>query len=349
MSSEIKKPKAYLYSIGTLRGLFVVLVAMFHFIHGSGLQNDCYGCMDSFGQLAYPGMLGFFIISGFGITWSMYLGGYKLKFVPRFYLKRITRAEPPYLIGLVIIVATNYLVSLRPGYMGLPMTLDWTQIALHVGYLVPFFGYEWLNPVFWTLSVEFQFYLAIGLLFPLFTSKDWRLRSLAMLALIAVHLTTPQLKYTVNTYIPLFLIGIVMFQDRVSMIGRREMLLWLAILLPLTFRYEYGAVVGFVCLLCVAMLLKDDHYSRIGNWFGEISYSLYLMHPPVSLVVIGFLLHFSHSWQMKLFGIALSLLLSALAAKIFFRFVENPWFRLSHNIRYPKDPQPLQAAQVPMS
>ena len=344
MATEAKAPRSYLYSISTLRGVFVLLVCLLHFADGSGLTHNCYDCVEAVGAVAYPGMLGFFIISGFGITWSMYQGGYSLRFVPRFYLKRITRAEPPYLIGLVLIVATYYLVSLRPGHVGPPMIIDWIQVALHVGYLVPFFGYQWLNPVFWTLSVEFQFYLAVGLLYPLFTSRDWRVRTLTMLALLAVYWVAPRVQYVVNAYIPLFLIGIVMFQQRVGIISRREQWFWLIPLVLLTLQYPVGVVVEYpvgviaalMCVICIGMLLKNDHYSPLGNWIGEVSYSLYLVHPPVSLLVLGTLLHFSTSIPVKLFGVALSLVLSVLAAKVYYRWVEKPWFQRSHRIRYPK-------------
>ena len=39
-------------------------------------------------------------------------------------------------------------------------------------YTVDYLHTDWFNPVFWTLAIEFQFYLIIGLVFPLLFAKN---------------------------------------------------------------------------------------------------------------------------------------------------------------------------------
>src|SRR5690606_28624124 len=56
---------------------------------------------------------------------------------------------------------------------GPPFEIDYIQLFSHLGYLNNFIGKDWLNPVFWTLAIEFQYYLLIALFFPLISSKKW--------------------------------------------------------------------------------------------------------------------------------------------------------------------------------
>lgn len=82
--------------------------------------------------------------------------------------KRVIRLEPVYLCVLAILVVQHWRIS---------RNVDWTGVMLHVGYLVPFFDKPWLSIIFWTLAIEFQFYIFLGLLFPLFNSSRRGLQS----------------------------------------------------------------------------------------------------------------------------------------------------------------------------
>jgi peptidoglycan/LPS O-acetylase OafA/YrhL len=48
---------------------------------------------------------------------------------------------------------------------------DWVNIACHLAYLNNFVGGQYLNPEYWTLGIEFQFYLFLALCFPFFATK----------------------------------------------------------------------------------------------------------------------------------------------------------------------------------
>lgn len=74
----------------------------------------------------------FFVISGFILPWSMWRAGYQVNAgnVRRFVWKRLIRIEPPYVATVLLVV----------------------------------------NPLFWTLAVECQFYLLIAVVYPLIES-----------------------------------------------------------------------------------------------------------------------------------------------------------------------------------
>ncbi len=153
-----------------LRGLASTMVFGFHLFN---LSNGYLGT-ESLWRLTYYGKFGvqfFFVISGFVITYSMLNAHYKLKDFPRFLMKRIIRIEPPYLIVLALTVIFLWIrvkSGLGRGELYIP---SWDQVLLHLGYLIPFSNYTWLSIVFWTLAIEFQFYLLFSLLFTPFVSN----------------------------------------------------------------------------------------------------------------------------------------------------------------------------------
>jgi peptidoglycan/LPS O-acetylase OafA/YrhL len=93
----------------------------------------------------------------------MYKSNYTILKIPKFLLKRLLRLEPPYMFSilLAIIVITLRIILLKINDVNFSLT----QIFLHVGYLIPFFeDYKWINQVYWTLAIEFQYYFFLLLL-----------------------------------------------------------------------------------------------------------------------------------------------------------------------------------------
>jgi peptidoglycan/LPS O-acetylase OafA/YrhL len=118
----------------------------------------------------------FFVISGFVVPFSLLGRGYTIRAFPRFVLRRITRLDPPYFVALALALALAFSRSLR----GTPFPFSNADMLLHVGYLSGLAGRPWILSTFWTLGIEFQYYLLIGL-------------ALAALLPLARRLTTPAL------------------------------------------------------------------------------------------------------------------------------------------------------------
>ena len=71
-----------------------------------------------------------------------------------------------------------------------------------------FLGYEWVNPVYWTLVIEFQFYLLLIFAYPMILRK-WGRWGLLFIASAGALLFNNGL--ALITWAPLFMIGIASF------------------------------------------------------------------------------------------------------------------------------------------
>ena len=188
------------------------MVCLFHFTCGN---TSFILDQNVFKQVASVGWLGveiFFVISGFVIPYSMYKNGYQLHSFPRFLLRRLLRLEPPYLLSMVIVLVLNYLSALSSLYQGPGFVFDPVQLGLHLGYLIAFVpGYDWLTPVYWSLAIEFQYYLIVGLLFGLINHRHVLWFWAGALGLLLLALAFPNDKLFFH-YSPYFVLGFGLFR-----------------------------------------------------------------------------------------------------------------------------------------
>ena len=142
-----------LQSVQYLRGLAALAVVWFHFSLGSA---D--GLIKSSGTFGYLGVIVFFVISGFIVPYSLAGRDYRLvRDGPGFFVRRMLRLEPPYLVAVALPVVLLFAAAATPWFKGTVVPPLWFSVAVHPLYLVPWFeGADWVNIVFWTLAIEFQ-------------------------------------------------------------------------------------------------------------------------------------------------------------------------------------------------
>jgi peptidoglycan/LPS O-acetylase OafA/YrhL len=184
----------------------------------------------------------------------------------------------------------------------------------------------WINVVFWSLGIEFQYYLLIGLAFPLLVARGAGVRFGFLGLLLMISMLVPDESLLFH-YLPLFVAGILAFQSRVGLISKRGLFAGLAA----------TAVAGPIACLGIATALII-RFVRIpsSRWtnFGLISYSLYLLHVPIGGKIMNLGGRFAHSGPALAALLALAVGASIAAAAVFYRFVELPSQRLSSSIRY---------------
>lgn len=287
-----------------------------------------------YGRLGVPV---FFVISGFIIPYSLHAYGYEIRNYLTFIVKRIVRLDPPYFATIILIIAMQYAAHVIPR-QGAPFSLSWVQVLLHLGYLNAFVGYPWLNPVFWTLAVEFQFYLLIGLIYPLLFSRKAATRIGLILVLILLSKLIPNPWYVFG-HLCQFLLGIVACQYRIGLIGKRQCLVFVALSAVFAVIGPGGLGIDWTVsgVLAVVVILNFRFKSSVATFFGNISYSLYLLHAPVAFMAQSVLARIIGADQNTFSGFRafiVPLVAAIAAAYLLYLLVERPAQKWSKAFRY---------------
>lgn len=311
--------KKRIETLDALRGIAALAVAWFHFSGSQGLNDSLIAATGAYGWL---GVHVFFVISGFVIPYSLHRADYHLRDYGHFLIKRIVRLDPPYIATIIIIIALGYLSPLMPGFHGEQFSVSAQQVLLHVAYINVFFGYPWLNIVFWSLAIEFQYYLAIGLLFPLIASRQWsvRLGTLAGLSLLAFMLPFPAFVFH---YLFLFMLGIITFQRHTGKLNALPY--WIGFALLVTgLLLTLGAIIAAVAAATALAIALVRIKSRVLAFFGKISYSLYLLHVPIGAKAINLGFRFVDTRAGRAAVLIVALGITIAASYLFYLLLEKP-------------------------
>ncbi|MEO1418548.1 MAG: acyltransferase, partial [Bacteroidota bacterium] len=147
-------------------------------------QGDTMGAFLT--QNGGAGVFLFFVISGFILSLpfaKMHLyGGSKVK-LKKYFGRRITRLEPPYIIWMTVFL----LVVLIKGMYTFSEILPHYFLSLVYLHNAVFLKYSFINPVAWSLEVEIQFYLLAPLLTWIFFREKNVIRRRTFLILLENH------------------------------------------------------------------------------------------------------------------------------------------------------------------
>ncbi len=196
-------------------------------------------------------------------------------------------------------------------------------------YLIPITSYSWLNIVYWTLLYEFIFYILIGILYKFVATGVlvFMLAAFVSVFCVLAFFGSPQV------VIFLFFIGCCGFR---FYIGRDSIF---ALSVAVCFGAAVIAVLGKPAMALVGLatlvgiLFVTFPLGRMLSFLGAISYSLYLLHVPVSGRVINLGRRFGHGEWFDLSLSVAALIICLLAATAYWLWVESPFQRLSRRIR----------------
>lgn len=339
-SSTLPAPSKYLESVHLLRGIAALLVVIHHSIgwYPLPLLGSAMVLLDAHGELGQLGVAVFFVISGFVLPLSLD-GDYTARCFPKFLAKRIIRIEPTY-VASVVFAAGILFAKTRLAPHGEPWIPDLGQMAAHLLYVIPLTHYQWVNDVYWTLAIEFQYYILIGLLFPVFRWASSRSQFLmggcvvAFASLVLLADSAPQIGLLRQA--PYFAMGLLAF-DVFRNPQRFRLALPLSIgLVGLGCWQELKLLHMLVALVSGTLILYWRPMLYSWRWLGTISYSLYVIHYPLTTVINQSAVRvFSGPADWVLYfvpfiGIAFSLAV----AWLLYHYVESPTQRLSKVIQY---------------
>ena len=319
-----------------LRGLAAFAVMWFHFVYVSQLFAGGGGVaawIRGSGQYGGLGVEVFFVISGFILPYSMYRNSYRMRDFGTFVAKRVIRLDPPYLVNILLALGLWALVSLSPSFLGEPFRFEPARFFCHFGYLNSIAGYGWYNPVYWTLAIEFQYYLLLALTFPLLVHKRSAMRNAFPLVLALCAYPLPQ-DNLVFFWLGLFAMGMVTFQTYCQLTAYRLYVVQASLITAVNMA-TLGWLIS-VLALTVSLVIVFVRIPRIAPlaFLGSISYSLYLVHIPIGSRFINLGTRFADTLPERLVILGSSTVITIWTSYLCYRWIERPAQRWSSAIRY---------------
>ena len=288
-----------------LRGLMALAVAFYHFTIWYPVFLPAHFMAYTAAKAGHYGVEGFFIISGFCFFHIYRDGGLHGRALRDFHIKRFLRIAPLYYLAVGVNVLLGTAVGPPATARFLLENASLTFGLFHPNHSLVLGG--------WSIGIEYVFYLV----FPFLAWAAARFRPfLALAALAGILLSIPYTLYLVpeasmeqnlkfHTYVHLanhgflFFLGGLAAQLRAATSWRltRNAFLVLGVALALVFSryvrnfYDHFVVMAgppryvFVTLCFGAVVLfamrdfGDSPWKRAGLFLGEISYSVYLIHP----------------------------------------------------------------------
>lgn len=283
----------------------------------------------------------FFAISGFVISYVYAARMDSIRDYLDFLRKRVARLAPLHWATLLFYVAIGAAVAAFN--IRSEGAYDW-------GCLVPqvLMIHSWglcrslsFNGVSWSISVELALYLVFPLLLSVLHWSRWSILSAAILIFAALFAVSPDGAWAGWTYdfgvaraLPSFLIGMTLFNFRRELrLPKPGMLMAAALLAMVGFgiALDYKALLLPLGWLAVAAAIAQDQNGQPGKvvrsfgQLGQLTYSIYMLHPVVNKIVIEFaavrVLHLS--------GIPLAAVgLAAIFLTLGVSYVSYVWFEL---------------------
>jgi len=342
--SELKLPpvkgkaKSHIEILDFLRGLAALGVVLFHF-SGSALPTIKPNALTDFFSWGMLGVQVFFVISGFIIPYSMYRSGYSLNGAFKFIFKRLARIGPPAWIAVLLLFVIYYgAIAMN----GRPVeSMPWPGISFEAILANIFFCYSILetglyNEVYWTLEVEFQFYIFIALMLPLI------IRYVSNELILTIILGLISLSYFVhfekiwffrdNSF---FLLGILLFLYKTNLI-KRNYFIYTSISMMLICYAQQGLPASFAATITFLVIAYVRFSNPITSFLGTISYSLYITHHFTGIASEFVLRNFTGmevSEPLKVIMIFVYTGCAVVFAWLFYSFIEKPFIRFSQKIK----------------
>ncbi len=315
----------YIHTIDFLRGIAALMVVLVHFAGTGFLGESVIVTVSAYGQ---NGVIIFFVISGFIIPYALSKKNYSLNNFKEFIVRRLLRLNPPYYISVFLTIFPTIM------FHNQEYSFSLYKILLHFTYLVPFTNITWYNNVYWTLAIEFQYYLIIGLLYPFLTKNKYITMFVLMVICFSNNLGFYlKIPISILNFTTPFVLGIVLFLYKIKFISLKETILNSIVILFLCKQQLSGtrmlfALFAYLCIFFVKFR------SNITDFLGKISYSLYLTHTyffHICYVLSEQIIDFSYPLAKYLFVVFL-IPLSILFAYAFYKLVEEPSINLSKSL-----------------
>lgn len=286
----MEAPRRRFTLIDGLRGLAAVSVMVYHYCTSDMRPHLAVVLPAWFMAASKRGWLGvqvFFVLSGFVIAYAIGRREVDLPSGARFALRRQVRLDPPYWVSLALSCAVpwGWRLHLHDNRWA-PSLAD---VGLHLVYLQDLLRRHPIQPVYWTLAIEVQFYMVFVLALVALRRLPAHLGPYALMGsgLYALH-AAMHWRFLNGWFIPhwyMFVLGVLTWWRLDRRLHWLPHALYLATIALAGWRFHRlePAAAAIVATLITAAGVGD----RLHRWLdlrwlqflGAISYGIYLLHP----------------------------------------------------------------------
>jgi peptidoglycan/LPS O-acetylase OafA/YrhL len=358
---RITTNQLYFPEIDGIRFVAIMLVLLFHahgYFRGKATMAfaddpNAYSWLNTFLSNGDRGVELFFVLSGFILCLPFahhYVNHGKKVILKRYYLRRVTRLEPPYFIAMTGIFLLQLAMHVNPAS---ELTPSWLASLIYSHSLI-YHHTPLLTVVAWSLEIEIQFYVLAPLLFRLLALPQLP-RRVIMAGIIIImsvlqHLYPPTF-LSIYGFGQYFIAGILLADFYASnaapvffnkkWLALAALLCFLAIVyLPIKGETVapatlFQARLALPFLICVFYytILKNDVLKKIFSYkfipiIGGMCYTIYLLHYTIisglGRFTLGF--HLTNYYLPNLFlQIILFMVPILLISSIFYLYIERPF------------------------
>jgi len=340
-------PRPRYVLIDALRGIAACAVMLYHFTGGDlrpGLESLLGHVVLRAWHHGWLGVQVFFVLSGFVIANTIGDRSITPGDAARFALRRQVRLDPPYWVAIAFAVVVPWIVSAM-GFHGRPPP-PLHVIGAHLLYLQGLLRLPTIQPIFWTLAIEVQFYMVFVVALALLryapkAAIPWVVMASALPSLDAgMHW-----RFLHGWFIPhwyLFALGASTYwvtKRRLPLAPHLALAAWVAWQGVHFDRLEPLGGVATALLLTAAGRVGGLETWLRARWLqfvGRVSYGVYLLHPLAGAQARW---HVGVHVNVRSGPGALAVLVAAIAftmvlAWALHRWVEAPAMRLASKIRW---------------
>ena len=310
--------------------------------------------LDQYGRIAVQAFL---VISGFLVAKSLSPSGMPgidnpLGTIWRRYIK----LAPPFIVAMLLAIGASALARTWMVHDSISAPPNMSQLAAHILLLHGVLGYESLSAGAWYVAIDFQLYALITCLLWLGgriagnRPMPWLMPLLVTLG-VSISLLYFNRDADFDVWAPYFFgsygLGILAWwasDPRRPFIATFSLLLMMVVpavlALELDFRIRIAVASVVACFLCLYGRTRLSTYANSGwsliNYLGKISYSIFLVHFPVCLVVNAAFTRFvPDDAYLQGAGVVWAWAASVAAGAVFHHWVEAPLGRFLAGLAKP--------------
>jgi peptidoglycan/LPS O-acetylase OafA/YrhL len=370
--SAITARKARVVFLDVIRGLAALFVLIEHtteeVTHFSDTHWPFLFWSFNWFNLGRVGVSAFFLVSGFVIPYSLE----RANSLKAFWLSRLFRLYPLFWFSILVVLVYHLLGN---NEMMREYTSNWPKTLLvNITMLEEFVHFHHAIGLYWTLTLELVFYFIFSALFAVRINKQTLLFGwLAVGVMFAAGLyemrTHRKLPVGQMGLLVFAFLGTAAFRYYGGLISRQQLTLLAtaaAVSFALAFAFAFRSPLvtisardtwswvsmftsyaGGALLFAVVFTFRAREFPFPLRWLGMISYSVYLLHYPVWLALMGIPHHRLVSaplWQL------LVLTITCIVASLTYLLIEKPGVELGKRLLgKPKPPTELGHPTISMT